>query len=61
MPGHQASINRGEYGGTGFVRSIAGGTFGGTGGYYAAKIGGVWDALLGEGRNWLALRELGLP
>ncbi|MEI7783937.1 MAG: hypothetical protein WCK08_06100 [Betaproteobacteria bacterium] len=51
MPGHQASLNRGEYGGTGFVRSIAGGTFGGTG-YYAAKIGGVWDALLGEGRNW---------
>jgi hypothetical protein len=51
MPGHQASVNRGEYGGTGFVRSIAGGTFGGVG-YYAAKIGGVWDALLGEGRNW---------
>ena len=51
MPGHQASLNRGEYGGTGFTRSIAGGTFGGTG-YYTAKIGGVWDALLGEGRNW---------
>ncbi len=51
MPGHQASLNRGEYGGTGFNRSIAGGTFGGTG-YYSAKIGGVWDALLGEGRNW---------
>jgi hypothetical protein len=51
MPGHQASINRGEYGGAGFANSIAGGTFGGTG-YYAAKIGGVWDALLGEGRNW---------
>ncbi|MBU6271538.1 MAG: hypothetical protein KGQ67_09570 [Betaproteobacteria bacterium] len=51
MPGHQASLNRGEYGGTGFVRSVGGGTYGGTG-YYAAKIGGVWDALLGEGRNW---------
>jgi hypothetical protein len=51
MPGHQASINRGEYGGAGFANSIAGGTFGGTG-YYAAKVGGVWDALLGEGRNW---------
>ncbi|NCV39359.1 MAG: hypothetical protein EBW11_02120 [Betaproteobacteria bacterium] len=51
MPGHQASQNRGEYGGTGFTRTIAGGTFGGTG-YYAAKVGGVWDALLGEGRNW---------
>ena len=51
MPGHQASINRGEYGGAGFANSTAGGTFGGTG-YYAAKVGGVWDALLGEGRNW---------
>ncbi|NCV88913.1 MAG: hypothetical protein EBW19_01750 [Betaproteobacteria bacterium] len=51
MPGHQASQNRGEYGGTNFTRTIAGGTFGGTG-YYAAKVGGVWDALLGEGRNW---------
>ena len=26
-------------------------TYGGTG-VYGAQIGGVWDALLGEGRNW---------
>ncbi|MGD8931916.1 MAG: hypothetical protein PVI52_05045, partial [Chromatiales bacterium] len=28
-----------------------GGTYGGSG-YYSAKVGGLWDALLGEGRNW---------
>ncbi len=54
MPGHQASATRGEYragfGGPG-IDSVGVGTFGGTG-IYAAKIGGVWDALLGEGRNW---------
>ena len=47
MPGHQAEANRGSY-----SRSAAGGgTYGGVGAY-AAAIGGVWDALLGEGRNW---------
>jgi hypothetical protein len=47
MPGHQAEANRGNYG-----RSAAGGgTFGGTGAY-GAIIGGVWDTLLSEGRNW---------
>lgn len=57
MPGHQAAPNRGEYGplsnwsSTGFANSVGGGTYGGTG-IYAAQIGGVWDALLGEGRNW---------
>lgn len=47
MPGHQADPERGGY------RSSAagGGTYGGVG-IYAAQIGGVWDALLGEGRNW---------
>jgi hypothetical protein len=54
MPGHQASSNRGEYranfGGPG-IDSVGVGTYGGTG-IYAARIGGVWDALLGEGRNW---------
>ncbi|QRG08060.1 hypothetical protein EZH22_06875 [Xanthobacter dioxanivorans] len=54
QPGHQASNNRGEYRagfcGTG-CDSVGVTTFGGTG-IYAAKIGGVWDALLGEGRNW---------
>jgi hypothetical protein len=45
-PGHQAS------GGRSYSTNSAGGdTYGGQG-YYAGKLGGVWDALLGEGRNW---------
>lgn len=66
QPGHGASDRRGEYnlrrnnfGGTGVgtspatnrLDSVGGTTYGGTG-VYAAQIGGVWDALLGEGRNW---------
>ena len=59
QPGHGASNNRGEYqvlrnnfgGSTGFVDSVGGTTYGGTG-IYGAQIGGVWDALLGEGRNF---------
>ena len=47
QPGHQADTDRGSYS----ARSAGLGTYGGTG-IYAAKIGGVWDALLGEGRNW---------
>ena len=47
MPGHQADLNRGSYS----TSAVGGGTFGGVG-IYAAKVGGVWDALLGEGRNW---------
>jgi hypothetical protein len=47
MPGHQADPNRGSYS----TGAVGGGTFGGTG-FYAAQVGGVWDALLGEGRNW---------
>ena len=47
MPGHQADANRGSYS----TGAVGGGTFGGVG-VYAANIGGVWDALLGEGRNW---------
>ena len=47
MPGHQADLSRGSYS----TSAVGGGTFGGVG-VYAAKIGGVWDALLGEGRNW---------
>jgi hypothetical protein len=54
MPGHQASNTRGEYrkdfGGPG-IDSAGVTTYGGTG-VYGAKVGGVWDALLGEGRNW---------
>jgi len=59
QPGHGASSNRGEYqvlrndfGGTvGKVDSAGGTTYGGTG-VYGAQVGGVWDALLGEGRNF---------
>lgn len=57
QPGHGASDRRGEYtlrrntiNGVN-VDSAGGTTFGGTG-VYAAQIGGVWDALLGEGRNF---------
>jgi len=45
-PGHQAAGNR-SYG----SGSVGGGTYGGAG-FYTAQVGGVWDALLGEGRNW---------
>jgi len=66
QPGHGASANRGEiqvlrnnFGANNFntgsglvnVDSAGGTTYGGTG-VYASEIGGVWDALLGEGRNW---------
>ncbi len=54
MPGHQAASSRGEYRanfcGAG-CDSVGVTTYGGTG-IYAAKIGGVWDAMLGEGRNF---------
>jgi ketosteroid isomerase-like protein len=54
MPGHQASNTRGEYrkdfGGVG-IDSVGVTTYGGTG-IYGAQIGGLWDSLLGEGRNW---------
>ncbi|MBA3597695.1 MAG: hypothetical protein H0W40_09995 [Methylibium sp.] len=46
-PGHQASGNRGGYG----SGAIGGGTYGGMG-FYTSQVGGVWDAMLGEGRNW---------
>ncbi|HUG72654.1 MAG TPA: hypothetical protein VMK82_04450, partial [Steroidobacteraceae bacterium] len=46
-PGHQASGSRGGYGGG----AVGGGAYGGAG-FYTAQVGGVWDALLGEGRNW---------
>ena len=57
QPGHGASANRGEYqvarntiAGV-KVDSVGGTTYGGTG-VYGAQVGGVWDALLGEGRNF---------
>ncbi|MFZ4582656.1 MAG: metallophosphoesterase, partial [Paludibacter sp.] len=49
MPGHQKDPGRGGYSGT----AVGGGTFGGCG-FFSAPIGGLWDALLSEGRNfWL--------
>lgn len=59
QPGHGASAERGEYrqlrngfvGSATNVDSVGGTTYGGTG-VYGAQVGGVWDALLGEGRNW---------
>jgi hypothetical protein len=59
QPGHGASANRGEYqvlrnsflGSSTKVDSVGGTTYGGTG-VYASLVGGVWDALLGEGRNF---------
>jgi hypothetical protein len=58
QPGHGASGNRGEYqvlrntfpDGS-VVDSVGGTTYGGTG-VYGGLVGGVWDALLGEGRNF---------
>ena len=57
QPGHGAASDRGEYrprrNNINGVRvdSAGGTTFGGTG-VYGAQVGGVWDALLGEGRNF---------
>jgi hypothetical protein len=47
IPGHQKATLRGGYSSL----SLNGGTFGGAG-YFSAKVGGLWDALLTEGRNW---------
>lgn len=44
-PGHQTSSRRG------FGNLNFGGTYGGVG-YYTAQVGGLWDALLGEGRRF---------
>lgn len=49
IPGHQQSPDRGEYG----ARNNTYGTYtyGGTG-WMCARVGGLWDALLSEGRKW---------
>lgn len=55
-PGHQVNNDRG-FGNTvtcvdgDCSSSDFGGSYGGVG-YYTAKVGGLWDALLGEGRRW---------
>jgi hypothetical protein len=49
VPGHQMGTDRGGYG----VTAAGGGTYGGSG-YFSAKVGGLWDAMLSEGRHfWL--------
>ncbi|OVE80840.1 hypothetical protein BVY04_04790, partial [bacterium M21] len=47
-PGHQASGIRGGYDAASYE-----GTYGGFG-WYSTQLGGLWDALLGEGRRWFA-------
>jgi hypothetical protein len=49
MPGHQKSKTRGEYDKSDNAYGAC--TYGGTG-LMAAKVGGLWDALLSEGRRW---------
>ena len=56
MPGHQKRSIRGGYKpenayGFGVMNNKRGATFGGAG-IFMAEIGGVWDALLSEGRHW---------
>lgn len=56
MPGHQENSIRGSYDleevvGAVEINNKRGGTFGGAG-VFMSKIGGVWDALLSEGRRW---------
>jgi hypothetical protein len=46
-PGHQVNYE----GRGGFGSGAFGGTYGGVG-FYTATVGGLWDALLGEGRRW---------
>ncbi len=50
-PGHMAQ--GGLTGGSGSytTNAVGGGTYG-MGGVYTAKVGGLWDGLLGEGRNF---------
>lgn len=49
IPGHQASPDRGEYA----PRNHSYGTYTyGGAGLMIARIGGLWDALLSEGRHW---------
>lgn len=47
IPGHEKSSNRGELG----TGSCGGGTYGGAG-KYVAEVGGVWDNLLADGRQF---------
>jgi hypothetical protein len=47
IPGHEKSGNRGEFS----ASACGGGTYGGAG-VYIAKVGGLWDNLLADGRRF---------
>jgi hypothetical protein len=47
IPGHQKDPGRGGFGGG----ACGGGTYDGAG-FYIAEVGGLWDALLGDGRGF---------
>jgi len=49
MGGHQKAADRGEYKKSYNTDGVT--TYGGCG-IYAAKVGGLWDALISEGRAW---------
>jgi hypothetical protein len=54
MPGHQKEPSRGGYGntfGSDTTKTAMARTYGGAD-YMVAKVGGLWDALLGEGRHF---------
>lgn len=57
MPGHQKNVVRGGYDPDGETVGVThyngrqGATFGGAG-IFMSKVGGLWDALLSEGRHW---------
>jgi len=55
-PGHQKSDHRGGYAERSYRygdNDMGGATYGGVG-VFVARVGGVWDALLGEGRRFFA-------
>lgn len=51
FPGHQKGVSRGNYEGGYGSYSYKAVTYGGVD-YMAAKVGGLWDSLLGEGRRF---------
>lgn len=53
-PGHQKNRHRGGYAGRSFKyadNDMGGATYGGVG-VFVARVGGLWDAMLGEGRRF---------
>ncbi|ODA41368.1 hypothetical protein [Desulfosporosinus sp. BG] len=51
LPGHQKEANRGGFGNNFGSNTYKARTYGGAD-YMIAKVGGLWDALLGEGRHF---------